>query len=68
VSEHMSFVVETGNEHLEIYKSPETDQILAELIQGRGNTLRSETHKFIYWICNEEKCHNIGKTLLFTYL
>jgi hypothetical protein len=35
------------------YKSPGTDQIQAEQIQARGNTLHFETHKFVNSIRNE---------------
>jgi hypothetical protein len=42
-------------ERLNIYKSPGSDQILAELIQAGYNTLRSEFHKLIncIWEKNE---------------
>jgi hypothetical protein len=37
------------------YKSPSINQIPAELIQAGDNTLRSEIHKFINSVWNEEK-------------
>jgi hypothetical protein len=40
---------------LKRYKSPGIDQIPAELIQARGNTLRSEIHKLINYIWNKEE-------------
>jgi hypothetical protein len=40
---------------LKRYKSPGVDQIPAELIQAGGETLRSEIHKLIKFIRNEEE-------------
>jgi hypothetical protein len=40
---------------LKRYKSPGIDQILTELIQAGGNTLRSEIHKLINFIWNKEE-------------
>jgi hypothetical protein len=40
---------------LNSYKSPGTDQILAELIKAGGETLCSEVHKLICSIWNKEK-------------
>jgi hypothetical protein len=37
------------------YKSPGTDQILAELIKARGETLYSEIHRLICCIWNKEE-------------
>jgi hypothetical protein len=37
------------------YKSPGTDQILAELIKAGGETLNSEIHKLICYIWNKEE-------------
>jgi hypothetical protein len=42
LTEPSSFEVEIATEKLKTYKSPGTDQILAELIQAGGNTLCSE--------------------------
>jgi hypothetical protein len=36
-------------------KSPGRDQIPAEVIPARGETLRNEIHKLINSICNNEK-------------
>jgi hypothetical protein len=44
-----------GEEKLERYKSPGTDQILTELIQAGGNTLCSEIHKLINSVWNMEE-------------
>jgi hypothetical protein len=38
-----------------MYKSPGTEQILAELIQEGGNILCSEIHKLINCIWNKEE-------------
>jgi hypothetical protein len=40
---------------LESYKSPGTDQILAELIKAGGETLYSEIHSLICSIWNKEE-------------
>jgi hypothetical protein len=37
------------------YKSPGTDQILAEYIKAGGETLCSEVHKLICSICSKEQ-------------
>jgi len=47
VPEPSCFQVEITTEKLQRYQSPDTDQILSELIQVEGNTLCSETHKLI---------------------
>lgn len=39
--------IDTAIEKSKGYKPPRTNQILAETIQAAGNTLRSESHKFI---------------------
>jgi hypothetical protein len=44
-------------EKLKRYKSPDIDQIPAELIQAGGETLRSEFHKLIKLIWNKELPH-----------
>jgi hypothetical protein len=49
------FEVESGIERVKIYKSPDIDQILAELFKTRVNTLHSEIHKLINLICNKEE-------------
>jgi hypothetical protein len=40
---------------LKKYKSPGSDQILAELIQAGGEMLLSEIHKFINYVWNNEE-------------
>jgi hypothetical protein len=40
---------------LKRHKSPGIEQIPAELIEARGNTLRSEIHKLINCIWNKEE-------------
>jgi hypothetical protein len=40
---------------LKRYKSPGVDQIPAELIQARRETLHSEIHELIKLICNKEE-------------
>jgi hypothetical protein len=46
--------VEAAIGKMKRYKSPGVDQIPAELIQGGGETLRSEIHKLIKLIWNKE--------------
>jgi hypothetical protein len=55
VLEPSSSEVEIAIEKLKRYKSPGTDQILAELIQAGGNKLHSEICKLINCIWNEEE-------------
>jgi hypothetical protein len=43
------------------YKSPGVDQIPAELIQAGGETLRSEIHKLIKLVWNEEELPYQGR-------
>jgi hypothetical protein len=50
---------------LKKYKSPCTDQIPAELIQAKGELLRSEIHKLIAPICNKEELPKQWKEYLF---
>jgi hypothetical protein len=47
--------VETDIGKLKSYKSPGTDQILAELIKAGGETLYSEIHRLICCIWNKEE-------------
>ena len=54
VPEPSAFEVEMFIEKLTRYKSPGTDQILAELLQAGGRTICSEIHKFINSIWNKE--------------
>jgi hypothetical protein len=58
----MSFVTEPSASEVEVatgklksYKSPGADQIPAEIIQAGGETLRSEIHKLIKLIQNNEE-------------
>jgi hypothetical protein len=55
VPETSAFGVELATEKLKIHKSPGTDQIPAELIKAGGRTIRSEIHKIINSIWNEEE-------------
>jgi hypothetical protein len=50
VPEPSASEVEVAIGKLRRYKSPGVDQIPAELIQGGGETLRSEIHKLIKFI------------------
>jgi hypothetical protein len=50
-----SFEVEIAIAKLKKYKSPGSDQSLAELIQAGGETLWSEIHKLINSIWNKEE-------------
>jgi hypothetical protein len=47
--------VEIAFGKLKRYKSPGTDQILAELIKAGGETLCSHIHKFICSVWNKEE-------------
>jgi hypothetical protein len=54
VSEPSPFEFETATTKLKKYKWPRSDQIRAELIQARGEALRSKIHKLINSIwCKE---------------
>jgi hypothetical protein len=55
VHEHSSFEVEIAFEKLKRCKSPGIDQILAELIQAGGITLRYGIRKFINCIWNKKE-------------
>jgi sorting nexin-29 len=55
VPEPSSFEVDIAIEKLKRYKSPGIDQMPAELIQARGNTLHSENHKLINCIWSKEE-------------
>jgi hypothetical protein len=55
VPEPSSFKVEVAIEKLKVFKSPGTDQILAELIQAGCNTLCSEIHKLINSVWKRKK-------------
>jgi hypothetical protein len=49
------FGAEIANAKLKSYKSPGSDQILSEMIQAGGETLRSEIHTLINSIWNKEE-------------
>jgi hypothetical protein len=49
------FEPETAAAKLKRYKSPSTERILAEVIQGKGEILRSDIHKLINFIQSKEK-------------
>jgi hypothetical protein len=49
------FDIESAIAKLKRYESPGTDQILAELIQTRGEALRSEIHTLVNSIWNKEE-------------
>jgi hypothetical protein len=55
VPEPSAFEFEMAIKKLKRHKSPSNDQIPAELINARGRTSRSEIHKFISSILNEEE-------------
>jgi hypothetical protein len=55
VPEPSASKVEVATGKLKRYKSPGADQIPAELIQARGEKLRSEIRKFIKLIWNKEE-------------
>jgi hypothetical protein len=44
-----------ATENVKRYKSPDIDQILAEMIWAGGNTLGSQIHKLINSIWNKEE-------------
>jgi hypothetical protein len=54
VPEPSPFKVEIAIAKLERFKSPDIDQILAELIQAGGDTLQSEIHKLTDSIWSKE--------------
>jgi hypothetical protein len=55
VSEPSLVEVEIAIGKLKSYKSPGTDQILAEMIKAGGETLYYETHRLICSIWNKEE-------------
>jgi len=54
VSKTSAFEVELAIEKLKTRKSPDTDQVPAELIKAGGKTVRSEIYKPINSILNKE--------------
>jgi hypothetical protein len=62
VPEPSSFKTENAIEKLTSYKSPGTDQILAEKSQSRGNnTLCSEIHNLLILLQIRKNCHSGGR-------
>jgi len=55
VPEPSAFEVRMSIEGLKIHKSPDIDQIPAELIKAGGRTIRCEIHKIIISIWNKEE-------------
>jgi hypothetical protein len=55
------FVVEIAIAKLKMYKLPDSDQILAELIQAEGETIQSEIYKLINPIWNKKELPNLLK-------
>lgn len=53
--ESSAFDVEVAPDKLDRHKSPDTDQISAELIKEGGRTSRSEIHKLISSTWNKEE-------------
>jgi hypothetical protein len=58
VSDPSPFEVEIAMVKFRRYKSPGSDQILAELIQAGGETLQPEIHKLMNSIWNKEQFPN----------
>jgi hypothetical protein len=61
VPEHSAFEVEMAIEKLKRYKSPDIDQIPAELIKAGCKTIWSEIHKLTNSILNKEKLPKLWK-------
>jgi hypothetical protein len=55
ITEPSCFGAEVAIKKLKRYKSPEIDQIQADLMQVGGNTLRSEVQKPNNFILNKEE-------------
>jgi hypothetical protein len=55
VPELSAFEFGMAIEKLNRHKSPDTNQILAELIKAGGRSICSETHKLIYSVWNKEE-------------
>jgi hypothetical protein len=73
IAVHMAESLVPGSSHLEVeiaiaklekYKSPGSDQILAELIQAGGEILLLEIHKLINSVWNKESCLINGRSQL----
>jgi hypothetical protein len=65
VPEPSTFVVEIATAKLKGYKTPDIDQISAELIQAGGKQLCSKIHKLINAIWNKEEFLSSGRNVLF---
>jgi hypothetical protein len=65
VHEPNPFEVEIAIVKLKKYKSPGSDQILAEMIQAGGETLQSEIYKLINSIWNKEELPHQWKELYY---
>jgi len=61
-------VVEVAIEKLKRYKSPSIDQIVAELIQVRANTLCSEITDFLILFGIRKNYNSSGRNLFCTFL
>jgi hypothetical protein len=68
VPEPSAFEVEIAIEKLERHKSPGIDQIPTELIKAGGRTIRSETHKLINSIWNNEELHEQWKESIIVHI
>jgi hypothetical protein len=67
VPDSSPFGVEIAIATLKKYKLPDSDQILAELIQVRGETLRSEIHKLILFGIRKNFLVSLRSTLLYQF-
>jgi hypothetical protein len=62
------FEIEIAMAKLKRYKSPHSNQILAELIQGGGEILCSKIHKLINSIWNTKNCLiSVSNPLLYQF-
>jgi hypothetical protein len=55
VPEPSAFEVEMASKKLKMYKSPDVDQISAEMIRAGGSKICSEIHKLINSIWNKQE-------------
>jgi hypothetical protein len=67
VPEPSAAEVEVATRKLKSYKVPGSDQIPAELIQARGETLHSEIHELIMLIWNKEEFSPVERVNCYTY-
>jgi hypothetical protein len=54
IHEYSFYEIETAAELLVSYKFTGIDHIPGEMVQARGNTLRSDLHRLINFLCNKE--------------